>query len=198
MAISKTRAAMVQVGTASKSTKSAPFDGAKKLVNTKAEPVKSTPKPKKVDTETVVGNKGKDIVLPKMIAECADDLYNTRKKRLELQKEVDELQARETALKNKIIDELPKSKSSGISGKIANVKISTKDIPEVEDWNKFYDGLVDSFIKERKKKTGQEYGVFALMQKRIGTKAVEEIWEAGKSVAGVTKKTIKEVSCTKV
>lgn len=123
--------------------------------------------------------------LPRTDAEKADLLYDTRNRRLVLQKEVDELQEQETELKNYFIENLPKSKSSGIAGHTARVQLQAKTIPTVEDWAKFY-----KYVKKN--------DAFELLQRRLSDKAVEERWEAGEQVPGVGKFNVIKVNCTKL
>ena len=123
--------------------------------------------------------------IPKKIGTCADKLYKTQNERFALQKEVDKLKEIETALKNHIIDELPKSQASGVAGKLARVSVTTKSVPQVEDWTTFYKHI---------KRTGN----FELLGRKVGAKAVRERWEAGKDVPGVTSHTVVGVSIKKV
>jgi len=66
---------------------------------------------------------------PRSAAEAADMFYNTRAERLELQHQIDDLAARETALKEFFINSLPKSQASGIAGKVARVQLGAKVVP---------------------------------------------------------------------
>lgn len=109
---------------------------------------------------------------PKTLGACADKLYKLRQKRLEQQKKVQEIEKEEKALKAHIIETLPKSKASGISGKVARVSVITKKIPQVKDWETFYKHV---------KRTGN----FELLQRRVSDAAVKERWEDGKKVPGV-------------
>lgn len=110
---------------------------------------------------------------PKTLGACADRVYELRRKRLEMQKEVDAVEAEEKALREHIINTLPKSEATGAAGKLARVTVVTKSVPQVTDWGKFY-----AYVK----KTGQ----FDLMSRRLSDTAVKERWEAGKEVPGVT------------
>lgn len=101
------------------------------------------------------------------------------------QKKVDEIAAEETALKNHIIENLPKSEASGVAGKLARVTVVTKQVPQVKDWDAFY-----KYVK----KTGS----FDLMQKRLTDAAIKERWEAGKEVPGVEHFNAVSVSINKV
>ena len=67
--------------------------------------------------------------LPKSLAACADLLYETRQSRLKEKKVIDEFSALETALKERLINELPKGEASGIAGRVARVSINTKNVP---------------------------------------------------------------------
>lgn len=122
---------------------------------------------------------------PKTMGACADRLYELRQKRLEEQKKVDLIEAEEKALKEHIIQNLPKSEASGVAGKLARVTVVTKEIPQVEDWDAFY-----KYVK----KTGN----FDLMQRRLTDAAVKERWEAGEEIPGVKHFQVVTVSINKV
>ncbi len=122
---------------------------------------------------------------PKAMGACADKLFELRNKRLAMQKDVDVVAAEESALKNHIIENLPKSEASGVAGKLARVTVVTKQIPQVKDWDAFY-----KYVK----KTGS----FDLMQKRLTDAAIKERWEAGKEVPGVEHFNAVSVSINKV
>lgn len=123
--------------------------------------------------------------LPKTLAQCADLLYETKAARLAQQKVVDELQAKESLLREHLIANLPKSEASGVAGKVARVTIGTDTIPRVDDWD---------LLWKHVKKTGQ----FELLQKRVSNVAVEERWEHGKEVPGVGHFKVVKVSLNKL
>ncbi|OQW33960.1 MAG: hypothetical protein A4E20_12080 [Nitrospira sp. SG-bin2] len=126
----------------------------------------------------------KPIKLPKTMGACADLLYETREKRLAAQKIVDELAKQEAAVREHIINNLPKS-DTGASGKRARVSVVTKQVPQVKDWDKFYAHV---------KKTGQ----FELMQRRLADTAIRERWDNGKQVPGVEAFGVVSVSLNKI
>lgn len=129
--------------------------------------------------------KAKPFKFPKSIGACADKLYQLKEKRLKMQKEVDAVASEESALKEHIINTLPKSEASGVAGKIARVTVVTKTTPRVEDWDKFY-----AYIKKN--------NAFEMLQRRVGDKAIAERWDAGKEVPGVGHFTFPTVSINKV
>lgn len=108
---------------------------------------------------------------PKTMGACADRLYAIRQKRLAAQKEVDAIESEEKALKDYIIDNLPKS-DTGASGKVARVSVGTKEIPTVEDWDVFY-----KYVARTKS--------FDLLQRRLSDSAIKERWENKKRVPGI-------------
>lgn len=128
----------------------------------------------------------KPIKLPKSPAALADLLFQTREARYALQKQVDKLQATETACKEWFIENLPKSQTSGIAGRVARIQLDKKSVPQVQDWDKFY-----TFV--RKDKDG-----FALLQRRLNETAVKERLEAGEKLPGVGTFIAITVSCTKL
>lgn len=135
---------------------------------------------------------------PKTLGAVADKLFTTRNARLALAKEVDALQAEETALKNHLIATLPKSDANGVAGKLCRVAVNKKDVARVEDWPGFYAGLVADYTSHMRKKDGLQDGAFALLQRSLGKAAVKEAWENGKAVKGVGKFTVIDVSINKL
>lgn len=113
-----------------------------------------------------------DYKFPKSLGGCADRLYSIRQLRLGKQKEVEALEEEERALREHIINTLPKSEASGVAGKVARVSVVTKKVPQVQDWDKLYAHV---------KKTG----AFELLQRRVADGAVKERWDQGKEVPGV-------------
>lgn len=122
---------------------------------------------------------------PKTIAACGDKAYELRIKRLAMQKEVDAIEAEEKALKEHIIQTLPKSEATGVAGRVARATVVTKEVPQVEDWEAFYKHV---------KKTGE----FDLLNRALNKSAVEERWDHGKKVPGVKAFTAVSVSLAKV
>lgn len=122
---------------------------------------------------------------PKTLGACADMLFELRNSRLAEQKKVDSIEEKEKALKSYIIEHLPKSEASGISGKLARVTVVVKQIPQVKDWDVFY-----KYIKRT--------GNFDLMQKRLSDAAIKERLEDGKLIPGVELFNIVSISMNKV
>ena len=128
--------------------------------------------------------KEKKFKFPKAMGACADKLYEVRQKRLAMQKEIDEVEAEEKALKEHIINNLPKS-DSGAAGKVARVSVVTKDVPQVKDWDAFY-----KYVSRTKS--------FDLLQRRLSDAAVKERWENKNDIPGVEAFTVVSVSLNKV
>lgn len=122
---------------------------------------------------------------PKTLGACADRVYTLKNERLAAQKLVDSLQEEETALREHIINTLPKSETTGVAGKLARVTVVTKQVPQVKDWTAFY-----AYVQKHK--------AWDLMQRRLATTAVTERWAAGKEVAGVEAFTAVTLSINKI
>ncbi len=123
--------------------------------------------------------------LPRTMGACADALYATRAARLILEKQADELKAREALIKDHIIETLPKSDAEGVAGHVARVAITKREIPRVVDWDKLY-----AYVRKTKD--------FSLLQRRLADAAIAERWDAGKEVPGVDRFTLMGVSVKKL
>jgi hypothetical protein len=122
--------------------------------------------------------------MPKVLSLAAqvDALYKTRQERLKLNKQADALEKEEKALKESIIAELSKSKTTkAIGGRLATATLVTKQKLVAEDWE-----LVYKYIAKN--------DAFELLQKRLSDPAVIERMEAGKTIPGITKINIDDIS----
>jgi len=122
-----------------------------------------------------MATKAKKPAIPKSIAAAADLYFQTREARLTLQRQADATQEFENELKEHLIAAIPKSDATGIAGKLCRVSVVTKPKPIVEDWEAFYAHVAKNRTK----------GSFALMNRAVNAKAIQEIWDAGKKVPGV-------------
>lgn len=123
--------------------------------------------------------------IPSALGACADLLYTTRQDRLALQAQVKELEERESALKEHIIRELPKSQAGGIAGRVARATINQKVVPRVMDWEAF-----EKFVLKNK--------TIGYLQRRVNDAMVTELWDAGKTVPGVEQYTVVSVGLNKI
>jgi hypothetical protein len=122
--------------------------------------------------------------IPKTLGACADRLYALRELKAAAQKSVDAIEAEYNAIREYVIETLPKSEASGVAGRVGRVAVVRKEVPQVEDWTAFY-----AYVKKN--------NAFELLQRRLGDAAVKERWDAGKVVPGVTKFTAVTISLTK-
>lgn len=123
--------------------------------------------------------------IPKTLGGCADELFSIREEKKRLTRLVDELEERESTLREHIIATLPKSDLTGASGNIANVRVVTKDVPQVKDWDSVY-----AFIQKRK--------AFHLLQRRLSEGVVKEYWDDDVKIPGVEHFNLVSVSLTKL
>lgn len=182
-----------------KATKSAkndkpPFKGSKparvisrdaktgKLVDKKT--AKANPDTTVNEKVSVKVNKRK-LVIPKTLAGAADALYETKKQRLAAQNDIKPLAEFETALKEHLIQNLPKSDANGAIGKVAKAQVVKKDIPRVEDEK--------AFLKFAKKPGNED-----LLKIVPNMEAIQARWDAKKAVPGVKSFTVVTISSTKL
>jgi hypothetical protein len=127
----------------------------------------------------------KGFVAPRNVAVAADAYATAKGERLALQKQVDALEVTERALKMWLISNLPKGEASGVSGKIARVKLVIKDIPIATDWKLLYKSMVDQYIMHSRKKDGLEDSAFAPINRSLTATSIKEVWADGGDVPGV-------------
>lgn len=123
--------------------------------------------------------------IPKSLAQCADKLYGLRAERLEAQREVDLMKKDENELRDHIIDNLPKSEATGVSGKLANAKVSNASEPVIQDRDKFQKYVVEN-------------DAWDLVPRSICRSAIKARWEDDVEVPGVGTITVVKLSLTKV
>ena len=129
------------------------------------------------------------VKIPKDLAVCADRCYELRAliadRKKAMEAELADLVNEFKVLQEHLINTLPKSQSTGVSGVLATAKITTDQVPTVEDWDKLY-----AFIK----KTGS----FDLLGRSLSATAVKERWDAKKAVPGVGTFNVVKLSLVKV
>lgn len=126
-----------------------------------------------------------NLILPRSAGLCADLLYKVREARLKLQHETEKFERAESALREYFINNLSKTDATGCAGAVARVQIEVKMVPQVSDWEAFYEHI-------RRTKN------FELLQRRVSESAVVERWEDKKTVPGVVAFQAKKVSVTKL
>lgn len=122
--------------------------------------------------------------VPKTLGACADRLYAIRAEKSVVKKQLDELDAEYKLIKEYLIETLPASDASGVSGNEARASIVVKPKPVAEDWGAFY-----KYMSRTKS--------YDLLQKRFSEPAVKARWEDGKKIPGVGVFQAKDVSVTK-
>lgn len=123
--------------------------------------------------------------VPESIGRCADLYSDVRGLRLAMEKEVEDVKAFETKVKQHIIDNLSKSDDTGAAGLKYRAQIVLKPTPRVADWPTFHDYI-------------QKSGRFDLLQKRVSDTAVKAMWEENDAVPGVERFNAVDVSITKI
>lgn len=125
--------------------------------------------------------------MPRSVGMCADLYAEVRELRLAMQKATNEMQARETELHEHMIRTLKASDDTGAAGKRYRAQVYTKVLPIVEsaDWPVLW-----AFIRKNNR--------FDLLHKRINDKAIQDMWEDGETVPGVSRFRAKKLSITKI
>lgn len=118
---------------------------------------------------------------PAKLGACVDLLYTLKMKRIALDHQAEELRKQQTALSDHMLKKFDKDDLRGGYGRIAGASVDRKEVPIFEDFDKFW--------KYAKKNDAKD-----LFQRRLNVKAVEERWEAGKPIPGISKFTVVKVT----
>ena len=124
------------------------------------------------------------------LAQAADKMYEAQQKRYVLNREVEALKKVEEEQREFLINNLPKSQSTGIAGKLARATVESKTVPQLKDFDKLMAYVATNYKKKP--------GVAALLQRRVSDGTVNEMWQAGQEVPGVEPVDIPVVRLNKV
>lgn len=126
--------------------------------------------------------------LPASIGRCADLYHDVREMRLAMEKEVEEVKARETEIQEHIIGMLSVGEDTGAAGLRYRAQVVVKRKPRLADWPIFW-----TWIRKN------DY--LGMVQRRINEKALEE-WLADNPDRGAAPGTemvqVKSLSVTKI
>jgi hypothetical protein len=123
--------------------------------------------------------------MPASIGLCADLYSEVRQLRLAMHAHVEEMKARETEIREHIIQNLSKSSDTGAAGKKYRAQVVRKIVPQLKDWDTF-----TKFVAKNKR--------FDLLHKRVSDQAIRDMWDGGVNVPGVERFTTVDVSITKI
>lgn len=125
--------------------------------------------------------------MPQSIGRCADLYNDVRQLRLTMDKEVEKIKARETEIREHIINNLSKSQDTGAAGLRYRAQIVTKVAYKLADW-----GVFTSWVRKNDR--------FDMLQKRVSDTAVKDYAEQneGKVLPGLEKINVPDVSITKI
>lgn len=107
-----------------------------------------------------------------------------RDKRLEMQKEVDQLESTERTLRQELVALLQEQGISAVGGKLATVSLVSKTTPTLDDFSAFTD-----YVRAN--------NAFDLMHRRVSVEAVKARWDAGEHIPGVATITTYDLSVRK-
>lgn len=126
--------------------------------------------------------------VPKSLGRCADLYHDVRELRLLMEKECEAIKARETEIQEHIIANLPKG-DTGASGLKYRAQVKSETKPQVSDEKGGWQA-VGAYIAKNNR--------WDLLQKRLGEKAIQDLWDDGVDVPGVAKVHVPKLSITKI
>lgn len=125
--------------------------------------------------------------MPEHLGQVADEYKRVSQIRIAEQKRVDDIKARESELRDYLIDNIDVDNESGVMGITYQATIKVNDKPRIdpEKWGAFHEWIAEN---DR----------FDLLQKRMSDKAVMELINEGYELPGIEKMKVKSVSIRKI
>lgn len=120
-------------------------------------------------------------VTPAELAALTDQFAGLRRRKAELQKQVDEAASDADKIRKFLIAAMQEAGLNTVGGVIASVALRTKRVPKVENYDALYAHL-------------RACGEFDLLYRRVNEAAVKERWNVGEQVPGVTSVEITDLS----
>jgi len=144
----------------------------------------------------------KPVKIPKTVAAAADLYFTTRESRLDVERsikdKVEGFKADEAILREHLIEQLPASDATGVSGKLVRVSIKKGVAPQADDWTKIYAHVVAEYARLKKVKGANPDEAFAILGRALNTDHIKTLWDDGKVVPGVGKFNTKSLSVNKL
>jgi hypothetical protein len=133
-------------------------------------------------TDPAVGDE-----MPEHLGQVADEYKRVSAIRLAMDKRAEAVKARESELKEYLIDNIDVDNEAGVMGMRYRATIKTNEMPrmDAEYWPQFH-----AWIAENNR--------FDLLQKRLSDKAVMELINEGVELPGIEKMKVKSVSVKKI
>jgi len=119
------------------------------------------------------------------LGNIVDEIYQIRAQRLDLEKQVQMLKERQTALEQEFIAKAQEQNITSAKGHSASSSVTEQVLPHVQDWDQLY-----KFVRDN--------NYFHLLERRPSVGAFREVFEKGVAVPGVEPFTKYKVNTQKV
>lgn len=118
------------------------------------------------------------------IIATVDKWFELNQRRLDLQREADEIEEKEKELKKEFMDAMREEKILKIEATNCDVEIKKGEMaPTARNWE-----LIYAYVRAT--------NAFELLQRRLSAPAIREHWEAGEHLPGIDKYPIEKLSVT--
>ena len=118
------------------------------------------------------------------LGEMIDAVHALRAKRIEMQREVDEIKGNEERMKREIIALLKDAAVEGATGQAANARVTKKVVPTVKDWSALYQYIRDT-------------DAWDMLDRRCNAAAFRARLDDGVQVPGVEAYEVEDLSITR-
>lgn len=119
------------------------------------------------------------------LAALVDSYAGIRKRKAELNKEVDRLAEDGERIRVFLLAAMDAQGLSALGGHIASVSVKVKSVPRPADWGAIYEHI-------------QRTGEFDLLHRRLADTAVRTRWQHGENIPGVESTDVRDLSVSSV
>ena len=123
--------------------------------------------------------------MPKTLGRCADEYKYVNQLRLDREKDVAKIKARENEYKEHLIENISVSEDKSHGGQFYKARVITKVKPTAEDWDEIWD-----YVSENDR--------FDILSKGLNGKAIQELWDDDQKIPGVGRINTKTLRVTKI
>jgi len=122
--------------------------------------------------------------IPITLGKKIDNLYELRSERLDAERAIDAMKAKESLLKEAILAHLTSEKAQRASGKLATASANLRVVGKVQDWTAVWNWAREADAPD-------------IFQRRLNNKGWLDRVEDGAKIPGIERDTVIELSITK-
>ena len=129
-----------------------------------------------------------------------DRLYEIKGKKVELTKQLRELESEEVSLEQAVLEQLEDIGLSSAKSDTASATISSSIHPQVDDWDAVYNHIAGEILRIKDEQEFQQMlsGIFCLLERRVSATIFRDALQIGEKIPGINPYTKTKLSLRKL